>query len=377
VNYSINGAARVVGNVKYFVNRSANQIVGASDLAKSIFQNTNRAIARGGEFAWDCIVNGFYIFRSGQEIALAPLDNLAASITTGIKSSASAAKDFTVLNFNASRASLVSLLGGVNNAIRDSVLGWLGIKTQPSAITVASTTQPMAAVSASNLIFISVGGQSSTGENQTSAQTAVNPPVINNYYQPIKEVKTVNTVQTVIADQETKNQVAAMLTLLNSDRPNFSLGQPTIIPSNLATKTLAVSSGDFSVDADGNVAAASVVSNGNIYGKGNLTVEGNFAINGDFVSAGASVFNASSTQAILTAANVGAGPALLADNIAIKGSTISTRDTDTAILINPNGAGAVQFHTVANYIDTDGNFVLDGDITLTSGARFIPLIMVI
>jgi len=228
----------------------------------------------------------------------------------------------------------------------------------------------MAAVSASNLIFISVGGQSSTGENQTSAQTAVNPPVINNYYQPIKEVKTVNTVQTVIADQETKNQVAAMLTLLNSDRPNFSLGQPTIIPSNLATKTLAVSSGDFSVDADGNVAAASVVSNGNIYGKGNLTVEGNFAINGDFVSAGASVFNASSTQAILTAANVGAGPALLADNIAIKGSTISTRDTDTAILINPNGAGAVQFHTVANYIDTDGNFVLDGDITLTSGGAF-------
>lgn len=38
MNYSINGAARVVGNVKYFVNRSANQIVGASDLAKSIFK---------------------------------------------------------------------------------------------------------------------------------------------------------------------------------------------------------------------------------------------------------------------------------------------------------------------------------------------------
>ncbi|PJC68692.1 hypothetical protein CO015_03110, partial [candidate division WWE3 bacterium CG_4_8_14_3_um_filter_42_11] len=51
-------------------------------------------------------------------------------------------------------------------------------------------------------------------------------------------------------------------------------------------------------------------------------------------------------------------------------NTIVNTDTDTAILINPNGTGAVQFHSAANNIDSSGNLTLAGDVTLTSGGTF-------
>ncbi|MCK4859194.1 MAG: hypothetical protein KAS87_01405, partial [Candidatus Omnitrophica bacterium] len=51
-------------------------------------------------------------------------------------------------------------------------------------------------------------------------------------------------------------------------------------------------------------------------------------------------------------------------------NTIINTDANTAILINPNGTGAVQFHSPSNYLDASGNLILDGDITLTSGGTF-------
>ena len=189
-------------------------------------------------------------------------------------------------------------------------------------------------------------------ESQITAQPeSPKPPIqITQIINPTKEIQTIHTVtnntNTVVVDTETKNQVNQLLRQLNSDRPNYSTGQTVSLPANLVSKTLNITSGDFNVDENGNVTANDITSNGN------LTVQGNFAVSGSQTYSGSASFSATSTTPALLVEQTGSGNALQADNVTIKDSMIAT-----------DNGGTLQFQTANNYLDTNGNLVLEGDIT--------------
>jgi len=182
--------------------------------------------------------------------------------------------------------------------------------------------------------------------------------------QPTKEIQTIHTVtnntNTVVVDEDIKAKVNLLLRQLDSDRPSFSLGQSFTMPSNLSGKTLNIGSSNFIVDDDGNVNAQTITT------AGNVIVQGNFTVSGAQTFSGATALNAATAGPLFAIDQTGAGAALRADNLTFKDSAISTDDTDTALLLNPNGTGAVQFHNTGNYIDSTGNLVLAGGITTAS-----------
>jgi len=83
--------------------------------------------------------------------------------------------------------------------------------------------------------------------------------------------------------------------------------------------------------------------------------------------------NVSIASAGAASVSSGGGAALTLDSdsgvltLGVGTNELANTDTNTSILINPNGTGAVQFHSTSNYIDSTGNLVLDGDITVSSG----------
>ena len=106
---------------------------------------------------------------------------------------------------------------------------------------------------------------------------------------------------------------------------------------------------------------------------GDLTVS--TTTSGDLVLTSAG--NVSIASAGAASVSSGGGAALTLDSdsgvltLGAGTNELANTDTNTSILINPNGTGAVQFHSTSNYIDSSGNLVLDGDITLTSGGKLI------
>jgi len=186
--------------------------------------------------------------------------------------------------------------------------------------------------------------------------------------QPTKEIQTIHTVtnntETVVADEDLRVKVNQIIRQLDSDRPSFSLGQSYTLPSGLTARTLGIGNdsnyNNFTVDKEGNVNAQTLTA------VGNVVVQGNFTVSGAQTFSGASALNASTATPLFDIDQTGAGVALRADNLTFKDSTISTNDADTAILLNPNGTGAVQFHSTGNYIDSNGNLVLTGGITAAS-----------
>ncbi|MCU0653090.1 MAG: tail fiber domain-containing protein [Candidatus Pacebacteria bacterium] len=89
-------------------------------------------------------------------------------------------------------------------------------------------------------------------------------------------------------DEETKKAVALLSRQLDSDRPNYSMGQTYTLPDDISGKTLGIDSGDFSVDEDGRLEAQNI------------------------------------TAVSATIAQTGSGNALTADNLNFKTGTIST-----------------------------------------------------
>jgi hypothetical protein len=113
---------------------------------------------------------------------------------------------------------------------------------------------------------------------QTS-QTAATARQYYNIYNPTKEIQNVRTVtnntNTVIVDQDTKSKVDQLLRQLNSDRPNYSVGQEVVFPSKLAGESLNINADNFSIDSSGNATA-----NGNLIVQGNFTVAGSQTYSG-------------------------------------------------------------------------------------------------
>jgi len=191
---------------------------------------------------------------------------------------------------------------------------------------------------------------------QPESQTDIQPdqpktPVqITQIINPTKEIQTIHTISnntnTVVVDNDTKARLDQLLRQLNSDRPNYSTGQTVSLPTNLVSKTINITSGDFNVDENGNIIADDIISHGN------LTVQGNFTVSGSQTYSGAASFSATSTTPALLVEQTGSGNALQADNVTIKDSMIAT-----------DNGGTLQFQTASNYLDANGNLVLAGDIT--------------
>ncbi len=259
---------------------------------------------------------------------------------------------------NAGKASIFSFANGLARTVRDIVRGWLGI-VDPAAVVKTPTVSQSAPSKAAPE---AVGAGSPKTENSQPADTGStgaktnngNVTVVNNnnntYYQPVKEVLSTNTL--VQVDQETKDRVNLILKQLNPDRPNFSLGQTFNLPENLKGNTININSGHFTVDKYGNIVTL-----------GDVEITGNFTVTGAQTFSGAAVLNASTTTPLFAIDQAGAGAALRADNIALKGSTISTVGSDTSLLIDPNGTGTVQFHSAQNSLDPAGNLALAGNVT--------------
>jgi len=149
-----------------------------------------------------------------------------------------------------------------------------------------------------------------------------------------KEIQTVHTntvtehTNTVVVDEDTKNKVNLLLRQLDSDRPNYSVGQTYALPANLLGSTLNIGAGNFTINASGDANAQ------NITTEHDLTVRGNFSVTGTQTYTGAANFTSSNASSTLTTANTGTGLALQADNLTFKTNTLNT--TTGNLILNSN-----------------------------------------
>jgi len=199
-------------------------------------------------------------------------------------------------------------------------------------------------------------------ENQTQTPTQIIQNINPTKEIQTKEIQTIHTntvtehINTVVIDEETKNKVNTLLRQLDSDRPNYSVGQSYALPANLLASTLNINSGAFSISAAGDANAQ------NITTEHDLTVRGNFAVSGSQTYSGAASFTAASTGPALSVANTGSGVALQADNITVKTNTINTT---TGNLVLNSSTGLVEIAgsgiKLANTIPADTAMALYND----------------
>ncbi|MFA6376447.1 MAG: hypothetical protein WCX69_03560, partial [Candidatus Paceibacterota bacterium] len=100
-------------------------------------------------------------------------------------------------------------------------------QTQPNAIDNPKTTisnQPQEIKQATIVPLVQINETIKPISTQSEQQS-----VIQQIINPTKEIQTIRTVstntQTVVADQELRDQVARLLHQMDSDRPNYSVGQ--------------------------------------------------------------------------------------------------------------------------------------------------------
>jgi len=175
-----------------------------------------------------------------------------------------------------------------------------------------------------------------------------------------KEIQTVKTIETktntVVADQDLRDQVTRLTRQLNSDRPNYSVGQSYALPANLLAATLNIGNGAFTVSAAGDANAQ------NITAEHDLVVRGNFTVAGAQTYSGAASFTAASANPALFVANTGIGAALQADNITAKTNTINTL---TGNLILNSNTGLIEVAgsgiKLTNSVPSDTSMALYND----------------
>jgi len=298
------------------------------------------------------------------------------------KQTAAAGKEFAVTSAKLGQASLFSFFDRAKNNIRGTVRRWLGteqiinqmgdfqlsineIKEKQQDIDSISDQTPPAA--------------SRSEESDQIIEINANLPASDysrGNVQPVKEVQTIHTVTNTnfIVDEETKAKVNQLLRQLDSDRPNFSVGQVVSFPSKLYGELLNIAAGKFTIDNEGNARAA-----------GNLIVQGNFTVSGAQTYSGAGAFTASTTAAVLTAIQNGSGFALLADNVAIKGSAVSSQSGDLEFGAESGkikaAAGNVFYTEGGNPIRAAGEEILRGSAPIfgfdlparTASTSFVPV----
>jgi len=199
-----------------------------------------------------------------------------------------------------------------------------------------------------------------------AANSNPNPAIIQNI-NPTKEIQTkeiqtihTNTVtehtNTVVVDEDTKNKVNLLLRQLDSDRPNYSVGQAYTLPANLLGTTLNIGAGSFTIGANGDANVQ------NLTAEHDLTVRGNFSVTGSQAYTGAASFTSASASSTLTSTNTGSGYAMQADNVTAKTNTLNTT-TGNLILNSNNGLVEIAGSGIklANSVPSDTSMALYND----------------
>ncbi len=218
----------------------------------------------------------------------------------------------------AGRASVAEFFDDVNNGVRDRLRRWLGIEDSPGNDQLSINGQISNDQGFSEGLTLLEDQRVRPSENQS-------PTIIQNVYPEreiqTKEIQTIHTkevqikTETIVVDGGTKDTVEHISRQLDSDRPNYSLGQVFSLPSSLDAKTLRIgdSSGvDFTVDRDGNAGT------NNLNVAGDAVIQGNLTVAGAQTYSGAARFEVSTDSPALAAIQNGAGAAFQADDILLK-----------------------------------------------------------
>jgi len=210
----------------------------------------------------------------------------------------------------AGQASVAEFFDGVKNGTRDRLRRWLGIE------------DPQGEGGDQLSIINDNDDDFSKGSDPFENVPAT---IVQNIYPEreiqTKEIQTIHTkevqikTETIVVDGGTKDTVEHISRQLDSDRPNYSLGQSFSLPSSLDAKTLRIgdSSGvDFTVDRDGNAGT------NNLNVAGDAVIQGNLTVAGAQTYSGAARFEVSTDSPALAAIQNGAGAAFQADDILLK-----------------------------------------------------------
>ena len=262
----------------------------------------------------------------------------------------------------AGRASVAEFFDDVNNGVRDRLRRWLGIEDSPGNDQLSMNDQISNDQGFSEGLTLLEDQRVRPSENQPAS-------IVQNIYPErevqTKEIQTIHTkevqtkTETIVVDGGTKDRVEHISRQMDSDRPNYSLGQSFSLPSSLVGRRLGIGNDsdydNFTVDEDGNVNAQTLVA------AGDVTVQGNFSVTGAQTFSGAAALNASTTVPLFAIDQSGDGAALRADNILLKGSKIDF-----------SGLGSLE-------IDGDGYLILasqngkikaaDGNVFYTAGGH--------
>ena len=261
----------------------------------------------------------------------------------------------------AGQANATAFFDGVKNNVRDRLRRWLGIEDSPDNDQLSINDQ-IPNDQFSEGLTLSEDQRVRPSENQPAS-------IVQNIYPErevqTKEIQTIHTkevqtkTETIVVDGGTKDRVEHISRQMDSDRPNYSLGQSFSLPSSLVGRRLGIGNDsdydNFTVDEDGNVNAQTLVA------AGDVTVQGNFSVTGAQTFSGAAALNASTTVPLFAIDQSGDGAALRADNILLKGSKIDF-----------SGLGSLE-------IDGDGYLILasqngkikaaDGNVFYTAGGH--------
>ncbi len=210
----------------------------------------------------------------------------------------------------AGQASVAAFFDSVKNGTRDRLRRWLGIE------------DPQGEGGDQLSIINDNDDDFSKGSDPFENVPAT---IVQNIYPEreiqTKEIQTIHTkevqikTETIVVDGGTKDTVEHISRQLDSDRPNYSLGQSFSLPSSLDAKTLRIgdSSGvDFTVDRDGNAGT------NNLNVAGDAVIQGNLTVAGAQTYSGAARFEVSTDSPALAAIQNGAGAAFQADDILLK-----------------------------------------------------------
>jgi hypothetical protein len=210
---------------------------------------------------------------------------------------------FLATSARTGQASLASFFEGMENSVRGTVLGWLGItETRKEQTTTSGEPRETGGEQTSaKPADVAEGQEPEVQLSQVETDRIAVESQIVQAIQPVKEIQTIRTVTNntvaVIVDESTKAKVEQLLRQMDSDRPNFSVGQSFAMPAAVGGTSINVAGGAFAVDSNGDVSAH------NITAQDDLAVQGNFIVSGTQTFTGISAFNSTSTFA----ANLGIG----------------------------------------------------------------------
>jgi len=156
----------------------------------------------------------------------------------------------------AGQASVAEFFDGIKNNVRDRLRNWLGIEDSPddieflllnnndqSSVINDNDGNDQASMSDDNF-----EKESNLFEKEPDSSESAPVPIVQNIYQniyPEKEIQTIHTkevhikTETIVVDKNTKDAVEHILRQLDSDRPNYSLGQVFLCRRTLTPKPYA------------------------------------------------------------------------------------------------------------------------------------------